>query len=296
MAFWCSVLMLATIVLSAFMRLTQAGLGCEPWPGCYAQSARDAAQGLAAATSPGHGVAAARLAHRVVATLVLILAITMVLSTWLSKPTLPREGRLTAGVLALALGLAALGIVTPGARLPAVALGNLLGGFLMLALCWRLATLRDGAPSGLRIWALGTALLLVMQIGLGAIVSGSHAALSCSGVLDCIAVARGAGWDLQALNPWHLPSLAATSRVNDAGALAQLAHRALAPLVLLALLGLGWQARQRGQRRDARALWLLTAGVLAFGLVGVASGLPITMVLLHNALAALLLAAVVRLA
>ena len=38
----------------------------------------------------------------------------------------------------LALALATLGIATPGARLPAVAMGNLLGGFVMLALCWRL--------------------------------------------------------------------------------------------------------------------------------------------------------------
>jgi heme a synthase len=292
MALISAALMLATITLSAFMRLSQAGLGCDPWPGCYAQAARDAAQGVAATTMSGHGVAAARLAHRVVASLVLILAITLTLSTWLTKPVLPREGRLAAGVLALALGLALLGVVTPGARLPAVALGNLLGGFLLLALCWRLAAAPDPARTGLGGWALAVALLLVLQIALGAIVSGSHAALACSDVADCTTTARAAGWPLQALNPLALPALEASSRVNPAGALAQLVHRVLAPLALLAL---GLRARRRGQRRSATWLWLLGAGVVAVGLVSVASGLPIVIVLLHNALAALLLAAVVRL-
>jgi cytochrome c oxidase assembly protein subunit 15 len=294
MALICSALMLATITLSAYMRLSQAGLGCEPWPGCYAHSARAAASELATTAAAGPAVAAARLAHRLVATSVLILAITMVLSTWLSKPALPRAGRLAAGVLVLALALAALGIVTPGARVPAVALGNLLGGFLMLALCWRLAAPPRAQQPGGGVWARVAALALVLQIGLGALVSGSHAALSCHGLADCIATARGAGWDLQALNPWHVPVLAPTPRVNDGGALVQLLHRALAALVVVALLGLGLQAWRRGQRRSALQLGLLTAGVVAIGLVSVASGLPIAIVLLHNALAAGLLAVVVR--
>jgi cytochrome c oxidase assembly protein subunit 15 len=295
MALISAALMLATITLSAFMRLSQAGLGCEPWPACYAQSARDAAQGVAATATAGHGVAAARLAHRVVASVVLILAITMVLSTWLTKPALQREGRLAAGALALAVGLAVLGIVTPGARVPAVALGNLLGGFLMLALCVRLATTPHPARPGLGGWALATALMLLLQVALGAIISGSHAALACSDVADCAATARAAGGALHSLNPWHVPALEATLRVNPAGALVQLIHRGLAPLVLVAVLMLGLQARRRGHGRSGMLVWLLGAGVLAVGLVSVASGLPLVIVLLHNALAALLLAAVVRL-
>lgn len=295
MALWCSLLMLATIALSAFMRLTQAGLGCEPWPGCYAQGARDAAQGLAAGTASGPAVAAARLAHRVVATLVLVLAITMVLSTWLTKPVLAREGRLAAGVLALALALAVLGIVTPGARVPAVTLGNLLGGFLMLALCWRLADTSEVSGPRRRGWACVVALMLVAQVGLGAMVSGSHAALACDGLVDCADAAAAAGWPLQALNPWHVPVLDTAPRVNAAGAVAQIVHRALAPLVLLALLAFGLQLRRQGHRRSVTLLWLLSAAVLAVGLASVASGLPLVIVLLHNALAALLLAVVVRL-
>lgn len=68
LAWACAALMLATISLSAFMRLSQAGLGCADWPACYAQQYANAA---------GHGVAAARLAHRFVASATLVLVIVM---------------------------------------------------------------------------------------------------------------------------------------------------------------------------------------------------------------------------
>ena len=55
MAWLCTVLMLATISLSAFMRLSQAGLGCADWPACYAQNLRAVQQGEPAPTGHGGG-------------------------------------------------------------------------------------------------------------------------------------------------------------------------------------------------------------------------------------------------
>ena len=51
LALWCTVLMLLITSLSAFIRLSQAGLGCEPWPQCYGQ-ARLAAQSGDAQPAP----------------------------------------------------------------------------------------------------------------------------------------------------------------------------------------------------------------------------------------------------
>lgn len=296
MALFAAALMLATITLSAFMRLSQAGIGCEPWPGCYAQAARDAAHGVAASGVAGHGVAAARLAHRVVASLVLILAIALVLSTWLTKPALPREGWLAAAVLALAVGLAVLGIVTPGARVPAVALGNLLGGFLMLALCARLAAPAPSPGGGLGAWAVLGAAVVALQIGFGALVSGSLAAVSCQGLADCLDTAQAAGWPWQALNPWHVPLLDTSARVNPAGSLSQWVHRVGALIVLPMLALLGALAWQRGRRRAAGVLLLLVGLQTAMGLLASAGGQLIVVVLLHNLFAALSLALLVRLA
>ncbi|MEP7283101.1 MAG: COX15/CtaA family protein [Rubrivivax sp.] len=296
LAWLCTVLMLATLSLSAFLRLSQAGLGCDDWPGCYGQTLRIA---LAGDPVPaGNAVAAARLAHRGVASLTLLLVIVMTMATLARKPILKRSGALSLALLLLALGLAALGIATPGARLPAVAMGNLLGGFVMLALCWRLVrSVQPGAPGeGLGGWAIAGLLLLCAQLAGGALVSASHAGLSCSGLVDCTRSASAAGWNWQALNPWRVPAFQdAVLPINAGGAIALWAHHAGNFIVLpvLALLGVG--AWRRGRRRAGAALLVLAALQLALGMLIVATGLPMALVLLHNLLAALLLATLVRL-
>lgn len=283
LAWACAALMLATISLSAFMRLSQAGLGCADWPACYAQQYANAA---------GHGVAAARLAHRFVASATLVLVIVMVMTTLATRPVLKRLGALAAALLGLALALALLGIVTPGARLPAVAMGNLLGGFVMLALCARLAA--SAAPQGpaaaLGAWAVAGLALLGAQLAGGALVSASHAALACSDLSDCTRAAAAAGWDWQALNPWREPTAGARG-----SALALWLHRIGAAVVLPVLALLGLAAWRRGRRRGGAALLLLAALQGALGLLIVATGLPLAAVLLHNLVAALLLATLVRL-
>jgi heme a synthase len=284
LAWLCTVLMLATISLSAFMRLSQAGLGCADWPACYGQNLRAAQPGDAAPS--GHAVAAARLAHRVVASLALVLVILLTMATLATRPVLKRAGALSLALLLLALALAALGIATPGARLPAVAMGNLLGGFVMLALCWRLvASTRPPATpaaAGLGGWAIAGLLLLCGQLAGGALVSASYAALSCSDLADCTRSAATAGWDWQALNPWREPVVAAAAVPINAGSAS-----------VLGLLGIA--AWRRGRRRGGAALLMLAAVQGALGLLIVVSGLPLAVVLLHNLVAALLLATLVRL-
>ena len=123
----CAVLVLAITSLSAFLRLSASGLGCEPWPQCYGQSLRDRQQGVVA---PATGiVTAARIAHRIAAVAALLLIIVMVMNTWSKAPVLRREGTMVLGLLFLALFLAILGRWTANAKVPAVVLGNLVGGF-----------------------------------------------------------------------------------------------------------------------------------------------------------------------
>lgn len=296
-ALWCAGLMLATIVLSAFMRLSLAGLGCDDWPACYGQPLRDAAHGASPAS--GAGLALARLAHRIVASVVLVLVIVLVLATLGTRPRLQREGRLAAGLLVLALALAALGLVTRGTTLPAVVLGNLLGGFVMLALSWRLAAAAAGRPAPaieLSRWArLGLA-LLVVQIALGTLISGTYGALACSGWPDCSRLALSAGWDWQSLNPWQQPALEAEASNAARGAWLHVLHRAGALLLLPVLMAVGLSARRHGHRGAATALWMLLALQLLVGGLLAGAGLPLIQVLLHNLTAALLLALLTRLA
>ena len=71
LAFWCTVLVLAITSVSAFIRLSQAGLGCEPWPRCFGSASRAALDGVATPVADSAAVQVARLVHRVIATVAL---------------------------------------------------------------------------------------------------------------------------------------------------------------------------------------------------------------------------------
>lgn len=291
MAFACAALVLAITSLSAFIRLSRAGLGCEPWPQCRVQLLAASEPGAAAA---GTAVAAARIAHRVTAVAALVLIIAMLMSTLAVAPMRWPQGRLVLWLLALALFLAVLGRATADSRLPAVVLANLLAGFAMLALSWRLVRATGGRVEGgaglPRPWVLAGLVLLVLQIGLGGLVSAAYAGLSCPQLPGCDAAAGA--W--QAFDPWRVPRLAAAAPTNPGGAWLHLAHRAGSLLVVAVVAPLGIVGWRRGYRAGAVLVALLAAQVLA-GVLLVAQSLPLAGALVHNMLAALLLATLVSL-
>lgn len=295
LALLCAVLVLAVTSLSAFLRLSKAGLGCADWPACYGQDLRRQQQGLAASHDAQVATAVARLAHRITASGALLLVITMVLVCLGSKPLFVREGWQALALLALALFLAVLGWWSSSARVPAVAMGNLLGGFLMLALCVRLALpAPPGMSIGVRAALALAALLVLVQAALGGLTSAAYAGLSCTGWRDCglHESLQSAGWS--SLDPWREPVLQAGTG-NPAGALANSLHRHAALAVALVLLpsaGLAWR---HGRRRTAATLLVLLAAQLAAGVALSALALPLPLALLHNLLAAALLAALLRL-
>jgi cytochrome c oxidase assembly protein subunit 15 len=299
-AWLCALLVLLIAALSAYLRLSKAGLGCTPWPQCYGQELRAQQQGLPPSDAVARGVALARLAHRVVASVALVLVIVLAMSALTARPRRRDEITLSLALLALALFLAGLGLRTGASRLPAVAIGNLLGGFAMLALSVRLALVdrADRAPSTALSRGAAIALCAVVaQVVLGGLVSASFADLSCGGVADCARTAAQQGWPLSALNPWHEPVFepAAQGPINPHGALAQLAHRVWAPAVLLAALPTAWLAWRHGARRSATALIALLVLQVAAGLWLLTPVLPLPAALLHNLLAALLVTLLARL-
>ncbi len=298
LALVAAALILAITSLSAFIRHSNAGLGCSEWPQCYGSRLRAVQQNREPAGADSDAVTAARLAHRLVAVLALMVITTIVVVCFGNKPWLLREGALALTMLTLAIGLAVLGRWTAGARMPAVAIGNLLGGLLMLALGWRLAA-RVTTPGWpiLRMWAwVGVAVLLV-QVALGALVSASYAGLSCAAPGDCLRAAEAAGWPWETLNPWREPAFGATPMpLNPSGALAQAVHRGGALLALLVLTALGAAALRGPTRRDGAALLVLLVLQLGLGWLMVAMVLPLPLALAHNVVAGLLLATVVRLA
>lgn len=291
LALLCAAMVLAVTSLSAFMRQTKAGLGCADWPACYGRELLRQQQGAPASVELQTATAAARLAHRVTASIALLLVIMMVMVCFGSQPPLWREGLLALALLGLALFLAVLGVWSSAARVPAVAMGNLLGGFLMLSLCVRLAVPRGAPlPARLRVAIAVAAVLLVLQLASGGLVSASLAGLGCSGWSDCglPAAWQASGWDT--LNPWREPNPTATSPGPAAGALANSLHRHAAVVLALLLVPLALLAIRHGRRRAGAALLVLLVAQFGVGMALSSMGLPLGLALLHNLLAAALLA------
>lgn len=280
-----AVLMLAVVSLSAYLRHQGAGVGCQPWPACFGTIA-------AADATVSASEAAARLAHRITASTALLLVIAMVVVSVARRPTLPSQARGSVVLLALALGLAVLGLQTTGSRLPAVVLGNLLGGFAMLALAVRLAKDLD-SPEPPALGALLTLSLvaLLSHLAVGALASANYAVATCDGIVVCGEQAAAGGWDFSALNPWQVlpaaPAAAAATVhfLHSAGSIA-------VSLLLLALIARCWRVRRRGA---ALALFMMLALQIALGASINLFGLSLGLVLFHNAGAALLLALLVKL-
>jgi len=228
--------------------------------------------------------------------------IVMAMASFAGRPVLWREGWMALTLLALALFLAVLGRWSGGARVPAVNIGNLLGGFAMLAFCWRLHQQAGGAPaapgkSPLRLLAWLAVVILLAQIALGGLVSAGFAGLSCTGLPGCDANAP-VSMTLDALDPWREPLFAATTAppANPAGAAAHMSHRYGAVAMVLAAALLAWSALRAGRRRAAWALLGLLGLEIALGVLLVSLSLPLPVALAHNLTAALLLAAVFALA
>lgn len=283
MALLCFALVLTVTTLSAFMRLSAAGLGCADWPHCYGAALRAGAEPALAQT----GVVLARMLHRLAAVTVLVLALTMAAASFLRSPRLQREGWMSLGLIALALALAVLGRFTPGAKMPAIAIGNVLGGFAMLLLAWRI---HRGAEPAAR-WspaALALMLLLIVQIALGVLVSAGYSGLSCTGFPGC---GEAVDASLALLDPTRIPVFDLTPPIHPQGAFAHLLHRILALAVALAVLFVAIGSWRRGQRSPAILLVALLALQVALGLSLVFAGLPLVSAIAHNLIAALMLAA-----
>ena len=174
-ATWCTALVFIVTCSSAYLRFSQAGLSCEHWPECYGVIvAAGAPNVLGIADVAGAGVAvestqtAVRLVHRFAAMGVTILALVFALLCWYSARLRFRRIALAAAVVGITAFLAILGRWTAGSKIPAVTLGNLIGGFSLLAVLWsvRITTLPGNSAGvhhagAIRYWSrLGVALIV----------------------------------------------------------------------------------------------------------------------------------------
>lgn len=281
-------LVLVITTTSAYIRLSQAGFGCTDWPACYGRSVSAYTAGQLIPEQSA--LFWARALHRLAASSTGILLLLIVFLGW--RHLKDRAARLAAiAAVVLAGFLAWLGMLTPS-KLPAVTLGNLLGGMSLLALLWWLHQRQRGGGRKLQWLALAA---LALQIALGGMIGARHAALSCITLPVC----AGGWWpdavDWRLFNPFFAMSEAELGLVTREALI--LSHRYGAVLVAGILCVLGVKAIRRGAGVAARG-WLLLGLLglqLLLGAGMVLANFPLPLALLHNLGAALLLGATVGL-
>ena len=282
-------LMVVIVLLSAYMRLSAAGLGCTDWPSCYGRTLA----GLAP-----HRPEWINTTHRIAASIMGLTALGIATLAWQRRRTAPDDFSLALTLLGLTGFLAVLGRWTHDARLPVVALGNLLGGLGMLVLLWRLHLGYAPQPaisSRLRGWVLPGLALLVAQITLGGMVSANFAASSCASLPSC------EGWlqhaSLAAFNPFNILDVVQGGNFTPGAAQQTLhmTHRFFALLVFCYLAWLGICLLRENLQRSGILLIVTLALQVALGIGSVAYGLPLFLVLLHTTTAAFLLLILVTL-
>jgi cytochrome c oxidase assembly protein subunit 15 len=285
MALAAAVLTFVVIVASAFMRHTQAGLSCDDWPACYARVVAPDAD-----TIPDTGVRLARIAHRLAATAVLVLVIGTLLVAWTQTPAWKREGSLALCALVIAVALAVLGIATPGARLPAITLGNLLGGYAMLAVLSAAVAPASPAPRRARNLAKLALLFAFVQAALGGMIGAQFASLACPALTDCGAWSWSAFLEGGSWNPLHAPGpIGGHLTAGGSAAGLHVLHRLVG--IATAALIVATAGSLRGSRpRLALALAALAASAVALGANAASAKPALVWVVAHNANAALLVA------
>jgi len=286
--------------LGAYVRLSDAGLGCPDWPGCYGQlvGVPDAAHEIAAAAEayPGQTVHAGKawkeMTHRYAAGTLGLLVLAIAASAW------RRQRRLLAAenfLLAL-IGLqAALGMWTVTLLLkPAIVTLHLLGGMATWAtLIHLLRHERTAAPPPLSTFGRLAVGVVFLQIALGGWVSSNYAALACNQFPTCL---RGQWWpatdfghgfsllrELGATPSGEALSFAALTAIH-------LTHRLGALLVLIVVGRYGFASWNRSAGTGNLILGALLLQI-AIGIGNVVMQLPLALAVAHNLGAAMLLGA-----
>ncbi len=313
------------VLFGAFTRLTDSGLGCPDWPGCYghaspigAQSAITLAQEAMPTGPVTHGKAWIEMLHRYMATGVGVLIVTLLAARWWegwrskALKNAPAQAQSLPSLWWPALTLllvclqGAFGALTVTMKLfPAIVTLHLLGALLLLAFLTAQAsrydlTLQTQAKAhisrGLYAVTLLVGLLLTLQITLGGWVSTNYAVLACQDFPAC----QSSWWPAmdfqQGFTVWRELGLTGEGNPINFTALTAIhyTHRLMAYLVLTALAALAWRLhRLPGLRRQARMLAALTVLQLLTGLSNVVLGWPLVAALAHTGGAAAMVMALV---
>jgi cytochrome c oxidase assembly protein subunit 15 len=313
------ILTIVVVVLGAFTRLVDAGLGCPDWPGCYGHLLwPDEAHEIVKAQQafPHAPVEVDKtwpeMVHRYFAgSLGLFILSIAIIAIKRSTETLTDVAKrvplkLPLFLLALVILQAAFGMWTVTLKLwPKIVTAHLMGGFATLSLLWLLGQRLGGqhwylpTTARIRLQKLKPLLLIslvavIVQIILGGWVSSNYAALACPDVPQCFG---------QWLPPMDIvtgfavfqdigPNYLGGQLDNYSRIAIHVVHRGGAMVVCITLIITGillWRIDSRLIKQWVIALWLVLLLQISLGVSNIVFALPLSVAVAHNAVGALLL-------
>lgn len=303
-------LTLDLIMFGSFTRLTDSGLGCPDWPGCYGHSnplSADEPIRAAETALPSGPVTMTKawieMVHRYFAMGVGLLIIILAVQSWARWR---REGGrspwLATGALAWVIGQGAFGALTVTMKLqPIIVTIHLLGGVGLLALLVWLA-LREGevvhvrAPDSAARLAVFAMAVVVLQVALGGWVSTNYAVMACPDFPLCQGQLVPTMDFAHAFTLWRPLGMTGDGEVIPFQSLVAIhwTHRLFAVVVVLVLGALLWQVWSApGLKGPARAMLVLLLLQFATGMSNVVLQWPLLLAVAHSGGAALLVALLV---
>lgn len=297
---------LIVVMLGAYTRLTDAGLGCPDWPGCYGKIVLPSASPELISAQHAYPdipiesrKAWTEMAHRYAAGTLVMFVLFTAFSVFRRRESLPK---VIPAILLLLIGFqAALGMWTVTLKLlPLVVMGHLLGGIVIFSclvyLCWQLSPF---VGQDLTVWrrfiVLGM-MIVFCQIALGGWVSSNYAGIACVGFPQC-----NGDW-LPHLHFSKSFNLFAALGVNyqgglldsDARVTIQMVHRLgawiTASYLLVLSVGILWRVSLRPLRLLALLMVFIVVIQFSLGVINVTYLLPLWVSVAHNGVAAVLLA------
>lgn len=304
-------LSLFVVMLGAYTRLTDAGLGCPDWPGCYGRMVLPSAEASLSEAQTAYPLipiearkAWTEMAHRyaagTLALLIFFIGFSMLRKRFRGVD-LP--WRLPVVLLLLVVFQALLGMWTVTLKLlPVVVMGHLLGGMLIVACLSRLrvqiSSLKGEEMPQWRFWLWLAVIIVFVQIALGGWVSSNYAGISCIGFPMCNGV-----WvpNLHFAQGFNLFSPVGANYQgglldHEVRVTIQFIHRIGALITVVYIVTLSCLMMLKANfsylRIAALAMFLLVLVQCTLGILNVMYLLPISVAVAHNGVAALLLATV----
>lgn len=306
---WFAVLYtFVVVVVGAYVRLSDAGLGCPDWPGCYGELTPHHAQDdIARAVEEQGGThgpvsmgkAWKEMFHRYIAGGLGLVILAIAVLAWMRRAGPGQSPLLAGSVVGVVIFQALLGMWTVTLLLkPVIVTLHLLGGLTTLVLLTWLGLRQErwvampAEAARLQPWAGLVLVVVIGQIALGGWVSTNYAALACVDFPTCHGdwfPAMDFRHGFQLVRELGMTA-AGTHLSYDAITAIHWTHRAGALVTALAAGAFGWMLwRTPDCGRYGRALLAALALQIAIGIGNVVFSLPLLLAVAHNAGAAILL-------